>query len=144
MFYVLQYPNFTAYDYAARFANRDGYVTSNPVFNWLIFGKLPESQTVDPAYYDEYFRANGQNRYISEFTVRAIPTNNLTADIAVGGVMTVTNPNAVAVVTTDPAIATATITDGVTTITGVAAGTATITIKDRANDNMYVIVVTVA
>jgi hypothetical protein len=144
MFYVLQYPNFTAYDYAARFANRDGYVTSNPVFNWLIFGKLPESQTVDPAYYDEYFRANGQNRYISEFTVRAIPTNNLTADIAVGGVMTVTNPNSVAVVTTDPAIATATITDGVTTITGVAAGTATITIKDRANDNMYVIVVTVA
>jgi hypothetical protein len=144
MFYVLQYPNFTAYDYAARFSNRDGYVTSNPVFNWLIFGKLPESQTVDPAYYDEYFRANGQNRYISEFTVRAIPTNNLTADLAVGGVMTVTNPNSVAVVTTDPAIATATITDGVTTITGVAAGTATITIKDRANDNMYVIVVTVA
>jgi hypothetical protein len=144
MFYVLQYPNFTAYDYAARFANRDGYVTSNPVFNWLIFGKLPESQTVDPAYYDEYFRANGQNRYISEFTVKAIPTNNLTADLAVGGVMTVTNPNAVAVVTTDPAIATATVTSGVTTITGVAAGTATITIKDRANDNMYVIVVTVA
>jgi hypothetical protein len=144
MFYVLQYPNFTAYDYAARFANRDGYVTSNPVFNWLIFGKLPESQTVDPAYYDEYFRANGQNRYISEFTVKAIPTNNLTADLAVGGVMTVTNPNAVAVVTTDPAIATATLTSGVVTVTGVAAGTATITVKDRANDNMYIIVVTVA
>jgi hypothetical protein len=144
MFYVLQYPNFTAYDYAARFANRDGYVTSNPVFNWLIFGKLPESQTVDPAYYDEYFRANGQNRYISEFTVKAIPTNNLTADLAVGGVMTVTNPNAVAVVTTDPAIATATLASGVVTVTGVAAGTATITVKDRANDSMYVIVVTVA
>jgi hypothetical protein len=144
MFYVLQYPNFTAYDYAARFANRDGAVTSNPVFNWLIFGKLPESQTAYPAYYDEYFRPTGQNRYISEFTVKAIPTSNLTADLAVGGVMTITNPDAVAVVTTDPAIATATVTSGVTTITGVAAGTATITIKDRANDSMYVIVVTVA
>jgi hypothetical protein len=144
MFYVLQYPNFTAYDYAARFANRDDAVSSNPVFNWLIFGKLPESFSEDPAYYDRYFRPTGQNRYISEFTVKAIPTNNLTADLAVGGVMTITNPNAVAVTTTDPAIATATITSGVTTITGVAAGTATITIKDNANDNMYVIVVTVA
>jgi hypothetical protein len=144
MFYVLQYPNFTAYDYAARFANRDDAVSSNPVFNWLIFGKLPESFSEDPAYYDRYFRPTGQNRYISEFTVKAIPTNNLTADLAVGGVMTITNPNAVAVTTTDPAIATATITSGVATITGVAAGTATITIKDNANDNMYVIVVTVA
>jgi hypothetical protein len=144
MFYVLQYPNFTAYDYAARFANRDDAVSSNPVFNWLIFGKLPESFSEDPAYYDRYFRPTGQNRYISEFTVKAIPTNNLTADLAVGGVMTITNPNAVAVTTTDPAIATATITSGVTTITGVAAGTATITIKDNASDNMYVIVVTVA
>jgi hypothetical protein len=144
MFYVLQYPNFTAYDYAARFANRDGAVTSNPVFNWLIFGKLPESQTVDPAYYDEYFRANGQNRYISEFTVKAIPTNTLTADLAVGGVMTITNPTSITAITTDPAVATATIASGVTTITGVAAGTATVTIKDRSNDNMYVITVTVA
>jgi hypothetical protein len=144
MFYVLQYPNFTAYDYAARFANRDDAVSSNPVFNWLIFGKLPESFSEDPAYYDRYFRPTGQNRYISEFTVKAIPTNNLTADLAVSGVMTITNPNAIAVTTTDPAIATATITSGVTTITGVAAGTATITIKDNANDNMYVIVVTVA
>lgn len=144
MFYVLQYPNFTAYDYAARFANRDGAVTSNPVFNWLIFGKLPESQTVDPAYYDEYFRANGQNRYISEFTVKAIPTNTLTADLAVGGVMTITNPTSITAITTDPAVVTATIASGVTTITGVAAGTATVTIKDRSNDNMYVITVTVA
>jgi hypothetical protein len=144
MFYVLQYPNFTAYDYAARFVNRDDAVTSNPVFNWLIFGKLPQSFSEDPAYYDRYFRPTGQNRYISEFTVKAIPTNNLTADLAVGGVMTVTNPSSIAVVTSDPAIATATITSGVTTITGVAAGTATITIKDNANDSMYVIVVTVA
>jgi hypothetical protein len=144
MFYVLQYPNFTAYDYAARFANRDGFVTSNPVFNWLIFGKLPESQTAVPAYYDEYFRASGQNRYISEFTVKAIPTNNLTADLAVGGVMTITNPSMVAAITTDPAIATVTLTGGVAAITGVAAGTATITIKDNSNDNMYVIIVTVA
>jgi hypothetical protein len=144
MFYVLQYPNFTAYDYVARFVNRDNAVTSNPVFNWLIFGKTPEAITADPAYYDEFFRPSSQNKYISEFTIKAIPTNNLTADLAVGGVMTVTNPNSVAAVTTDPAIATATITGGVTTITGVAAGTATITIKDNANDNMYVIVVTVA
>jgi uncharacterized protein YjdB len=144
MFYVLQYPNFTAYDYAARFANRDGFVTSNPVFNWLIFGKLPESQTVEPAYFDEYFRANGQNRYISEFTVKAIPVNNLTADIAVGGTITITNPVIVSVTSSDEAVATASVVNGVVTITGVAAGTTTVTVKDRANDNMYVITVTVA
>ena len=144
MFYVLQYPNFTAYDYAARFANRDDAVSSNQVFNWLIFGKLPESIVADPAYADEYFRPNAQNRYISEFTVRAIPVNTLTADLAVGGAMTITNPLITSATTADAAIATATVVSGVATITGVAAGTTTITLKDRANDNMYVITVTVA
>jgi uncharacterized protein YjdB len=144
MFYVLQYPNFTAYDYAARFANRDGAITSNQVFNWLIFGKLPESITGEPAYYDEYFRATGRNRYISEFTIKAIPTNNITASLAVGATMTITNPSMVTGTSEDTAIATVTITNGVATITGVAAGTTTVTIKDNANDNMYIIEVTVA
>jgi uncharacterized protein YjdB len=144
MFYVLQYPNFTAYDYAARFANRDDAVSSNPVFNWLIFGKLPESQTADPAYYDEYFRPSGQNRYIAEFTVKAIPVNTLTTDLAVGGTMTITNTVITNATSADEAIATVTVTDGVATITGVAAGTTTITIKDRSNDNVYIITVTVA
>jgi hypothetical protein len=144
MFYVLQYPNFTAYDYAARFANRDDAVSSNPVFNWLIFGKLPESITADPAYYDEYFRPNGQNRYISEFVVKAIPVNTLTADIAVGGTVTVTNPVITTATSGDDAVATVTVVNGVATVTGVAAGTTTITIKDRSNDSMYVITVTVA
>jgi uncharacterized protein YjdB len=144
MFYVLQYPNFTAYDYAARFANRDDAVSSNPVFNWLIFGKLPEAQTADPAYYDEYFRPTGENRYISEFTVKAIPVNELTADLAVGGTITITNPVAVKATSSDDAIATGTVVNGVVTITGVAAGTATITIEDRNNDNMYIVAVTVA
>jgi uncharacterized protein YjdB len=144
MFYVLQYPNFTAYDYAARFANRDDAVSSNPVFNWLIFGKLPESFSEDPAYYDKYFRPTGQNRYISEFTVKAIPVNELTASLAVGGTMTITNPAIKTVTSSDDAIATGTVTAGVATITGVAAGTATITIEDSSNDNMYIITVTVA
>jgi hypothetical protein len=144
MFYVLQYPNFTAYDYATRFANRDGAVTSNPVFNWLIFGKTPESITADPAYFDEYFRPNGPNRYISEFTIKAIPVNTLTADIAVGATMTITNSTIMTGTSTDDAIATVTINNGVATITGVAAGTATITIKDGSNDSMYIITVTVA
>jgi uncharacterized protein YjdB len=144
MFYVLQYPNFTAYDYVARFVNRDNAVTSNPVFNWLIFGKTPESITADPAYYDEYFRPTGQNRYISEFTVKAIPVNTLTADLAVGGTLVITNPVINAATSADDAIATATVVSGVATITGVAAGTTTITITDKSNDNMYVITVTVA
>lgn len=144
MFYVLQYPNFTAYDYAARFANRDNAVSSNPVFNWLIFGKLPEQVTVDPAYYDEYFRASGQNKYLGELTVKAIPVNKLTASLAVAATMTITNNTATTATSTDAAIATATITDGVVTITGVAAGTATVTVKDRSNDTMYIVEVTVA
>jgi hypothetical protein len=144
MFYVLQYPNFTAYDYAARFANRDGNVTSNPVFNWLIFGKLPQSVVADPSYADQYFRPDGQNRYIGEFTVRAIPPTSWTVGLAVGGVMTVTNPLAFSVVSSDEAVATVTVLNGVVTITGVAAGTTTITVKDNANDVIYNIVVTVA
>jgi phenylpyruvate tautomerase PptA (4-oxalocrotonate tautomerase family) len=58
--------------------------------------------------------------------------------------MTITNPGMVTGTSEDTAIATVTITDGVATITGVAAGTTTVTIKDKANDNMYIIGVTVA
>jgi phenylpyruvate tautomerase PptA (4-oxalocrotonate tautomerase family) len=58
--------------------------------------------------------------------------------------MTITNPSMVTGTSEDTAIATVTITDGVATITGVAAGTTTVTIKDNANDNMYIIGVTVA
>jgi hypothetical protein len=144
MFYVLQYPNFTAYDYAARFANRDGAVTSNPVFNWLIFGRLPESVVADPTYADQYFRPDGQNRYISEFTVRAIPAATVTVSLAVGATMTLVNAAEGSVTTSDAAVATATVADGVVTITGVAAGTATVTVRDIPGNIIYTVTVTVA
>ena len=44
MFYVLQYPNFTAYDYAARFANRDGaHADYDPLIPLTTAHKTPVS-----------------------------------------------------------------------------------------------------
>ena len=64
--------------------------------------------------------------------------------LAVAAVATYTVKDAVTVISSTPAAATATITSGVVTITGVAAGTSTVTVKDINGDLLATIVVTVA
>lgn len=146
MFYVLQYPNFTALHYAEEICDRDRTITRNPVFNWLMYGKLPESVTLYPGYTDVYEVADAKNRYISDVTVKAIPPSVLSASIAVDGTVTITDSNISASRTSssDTAVATVEFAEGVLTITGVAAGTAVITVRNAASDLMYTVNVTVA
>jgi hypothetical protein len=68
----------------------------------------------------------------------------MTAELAVNGIITFTVPNSVNVVSSDTAVATATILNGTTTITGAAAGTATVTISDDQGTTISTIVITVA
>ena len=74
------------------------------------------------------------------------PRNPFSATItlAVGAVATFTIPNAVNVTSSNPAFATATITSGIVTITGVAAGITTVSIVDGGGNQVASIVVTVA
>lgn len=144
MFYVLQYPNFTTLDLAERMCDIDGCISKSQVFNWLMFGKLPEPLDIAPSYSQQLYEADERNRYISNVTVEAIPVTNTTVNLAVGATMVINNPAITSAVSNDVSVATASIVDSVLTITGVAAGTATITVKDPAVDNMMVITVTVA
>lgn len=144
MVYVLQYPSFTAFDLVTGMCDRDNVITNSRIYNWLIYGKLPESLSLTPQYAQVYSEANGKNRYIHDVTVEPIPSGVSTVSLAAGSTMTITNPLIVSATSSNTAYATATVLDGVLTITGVAAGTAAITVKDKANDLMYTITVTVA
>lgn len=144
MIYTFQYPNFTTLRYAEFMCDRDGDITRLPTYQWLVFGKLPESQTLYPAYAEVYSTANGANKYISDVTVEPIPPTNTTASIAVGATLTINNPAIHSATSTDASIASVSVLNNVATITGVAAGTATITILDKAEDLMQTVVVTVA
>ena len=67
-----------------------------------------------------------------------------TVTLAVAAIATFTIPNAVTVVSSNPAFATATITSGIITITGVAAGTTTVSVLDGGGNLVASIIVTVA
>ena len=144
MFYVLQYPSFTSFNYAMDLINRDDLISQSEVFNWMVYGKIGESITLTPTYSQVYQQADSKNRYLYEVTVNPIPADAMTAKLAVGATMTITNKEIRTATTSNASYATATVADGVLTITGVAAGTATITVKNEAADTMYTIVVTVA
>lgn len=142
MLYVLQYPNFTTFDYAISMVDRDGAISQNKLYNWLLFGKLPESVNITPEY-AEVYQVPGRRGYISSVTVEPIPPGVGTVALAAGATMTITNPKIESAESSNVAYATATVSNGTLTITGVAAGTAVITVKDKANDLVYTITATV-
>jgi len=143
--YIFQFDTFTALDYALDFCNRDDVIAKNPVFNWLEYGKLPEAVTVYPSYGLQFITADGQNRYIQSVTALPTPTANISVDLAVDATSTFTFSGAKAVTSSDTSIATATLVDGVVTITAVASGTATVKITNGTSSNVVAIItVTVA
>ena len=138
--------NYSAWDsrqFATSFFGRSG-ACYGPVFNWLYFGKLPISQYVNPSYANQNITSGQINRYLTNVYVSRIPvvTSNIT--LAVGAVATYSFTGANSVITSSAATATATIASGVVTITGVAAGTSTVTISDISGNVIATITVTVA
>ena len=67
-----------------------------------------------------------------------------TVTLAVGAVATFTIPNAVSVTSSNPSFATATISGGIVTITGVATGTTTVSVRDVMGNPVASIVVTIS
>ena len=143
MFYVLQYPSFTAFDLVVSTCDRSGSVRNNQIYNWLMFGKLPESINVTPMYQQELYYANAKDRYIDNVEVNPIPPTTSTVSLATGATLTLATKQLKSATSTNAAFAKATVTNEVLTITGVAAGTATITASDEAGNTIYTIVATV-
>lgn len=144
MFYVLQYPSFTAFDLAVNTCDRSGSIRNSQLYNWMMYGKLPQSVNVTPTYYQQYLTADGANRYIDNVEVNPIPSSTSTVTLATGAALTFTAKQLASATTSNAAYATATVSGETVTITGVAAGTATITVYNKDNDVMFTFTVTVS
>lgn len=144
MFYVLQYPSFTAFDLVVNTCDRDGCIKNSQFYNWMLFGKLPQSVNVTPSYAQQFLTADGYNRYIQNVEVNPIPPSVSTVSLATSATMTLTAKQMAKATSSNTAYATATVSGETLTITGVAAGTAVVTVYNKDNDVMYTITVTVA
>jgi hypothetical protein len=140
---ILQYPTYRTF--TCEVENR--HLTSIPqniVTSWMLYGKLPQQVFVNPSYRDVIITPDGANRFLSSVTVSAIPTTKVTVELAAGATLTIGNAQASSVVSIDEGVATASITSGTITITGVAAGTTSVAVSDVSNNLIYTIDVTVA
>lgn len=143
MFYVLQYPSFTAFDLVLNTCDRDGTIKNSQLYNWMMFGKLPQSVNVTPTYAQQLLTADGLNRYIQNVEVNPIPAAVSTVSLATSAKLTLTVKQIASAISSNTAYATATVSGDTLTITGVAAGTATITVYNKDNDVMFTFTVTV-
>lgn len=144
MFYVLQYPSFTTFDLVVNTCDRDGCIKNSQLYNWMMFGKLPQSVNVTPSYAQQFLTADGYNRYIQNVEVNPIPPSISTVSLATSATMTLTAKQMAKATSSNTAYATATVSGETLTITGVAAGTAVVTVYNKDNDVMFTITVTVA
>ncbi len=138
---VLQYQFITPYTYCQSYCSCVG---QSPLYNWLMFGKLPVSNLTNPRYSTQVVTAGAPNRYLASVTIPRIPVVLSTVTLAAAAVATYTFKEAATAVSSNPAFATVTVSNEVVTITGVAAGTTTITISDANSNTIAVITVTVA
>lgn len=140
---VLQYP-FIVGDTFVRMTYDNTGVLQTPLYQWLIYGKLPVAKSVSPTYSTQNITSEGINRYLSNVTISRIPIVVSTATLAASATATYTFDSAYSVTSSDTAVATAIISSGVVTITGVAAGTSVINILDVNSNVIATITITVA
>lgn len=142
--YVFQYPSFTSLRYVQSLCDEDGCISNNPVFQWLMYGKIGENLTIIPEYQDEIYYPNRHDRYINQVEVRSIPASTSTVSLAADATLTLTIKGIDHAVSSDTAYAAVSVANGTATITGVAAGTSTVTIYDQADNVITTVTVTVA
>lgn len=138
---ILSIPFITPYNYAKQFCED---AQNTPVYYWLLWGKIPENVVVDPSAATQEITASSKNHYLKEVIVNGITPLISAVQIAVGATAQYTIANAATATSSNAAAATAVLTNGVLTITGVAAGTSVITVSDINGDLLGTITATVA
>lgn len=142
--YFFQYPSFTSLKFAQSLCDEDGCISQNPVFQWLMYGKIGEDLVIIPEYQDEIYYPSRKNTLIEEVEVRSIPASTSTVSLAADATLTLTIKGIDHAVSSDTAYATVSVANGTATITGVATGTSTVTIYDQADNVITTVTVTVA
>jgi len=144
MLYVFQYPSFTSLRYAQSLCDEDGCISKNPVFQWMMFGKIGEDVYVQPSYQNEIIYPSRKNTVIEEIEVEAIKPTVSSVTLAADATLVLTIKGIDHAVSSDTTYATVSVANGTATITGIAAGTSTVTVYDQADNVMATITVTVA
>lgn len=137
---ILSIPFLTSEIYALGFCKD---VLGNPVYNWLLYGRLPENPVVTPEEYPQYIEPSAKNRYLQSVTVLPVPIFKGEVTLGVDATSCYCLNNAVKATSSDTSITTAEISNGVVTVTGVANGDATITVEDSQNNTIATVDVTV-
>lgn len=109
----------------------------------MLNGKIAENPVITPSSDTQVVEPSGVNRYLQSVVVNGVVP--VTKIISISGANSYTTAVAQAnsVISETTSIATATITNSVITITGVAAGTTTVRCYDSAENLVGLIVVTV-
>lgn len=138
---ILEYPFMTPYSVCI------GYIDSMSeiplIMKRMLNGKIAENPVVTPSSDAQIVEPSGVNRYLQSVVVSGVVP--VTKIISISGTNSYTTAVAQAnsVVSETTSIATATITNSVITITGVAAGTTTVRCYDSTENLVGLIVVTV-
>lgn len=124
----LDYSNINSESYAKSFCSN-----ISGIENYLLNYKLPQAVTFTPSYASQTKYVQGKNRYIQSAQVAPILPATITASLAASAVITFNSPYIIKGTSSNTAYATVSVADNVATITGVAAGTATIVLTDGKN-----------
>lgn len=78
MFNTLSYPCFNIGALVGNVIGETVTSCGNPIFNWFLCGKLPESPVVTPSDVTQVIVPSANNKYISSIVVSPITTTALT------------------------------------------------------------------
>lgn len=138
---ILQFPYTTPMTLISNFCPT---AYNSPLYNWLVWGKIPENPIITPTMREQVVIPSSKSRYLNSVTVVKKAVVNSTITLEVGAEATYTFTEAETLTNTSDNVATATLADGTLTILGVVAGSTTITLKDSNQDTVATIVVTVS
>lgn len=144
MFTCLQYPTVSSESVVIYAIDRSGSLQKNPVYNWMLFGKIGENPVVSPAYYTQVTTPSGKNRVLTEVTTLPIQPSTQAVTLAVNATSTYTTPGLTSATSSNTSVATVSVANSTATITGVAAGTSTVTLEDSIGKTISNITVTVS
>lgn len=139
---ILEYPNINAESYALNLCNRDNVLCS-PVYNWMMYYKLPTDISVNPKYTKNIITESAKNRYLRSVEISAINPAVIEVTLAANATATFNFTGISTAETSNATFATVDVENGVAKVTAVAAGTATITIYDSTKNIIATITVTI-
>lgn len=136
---ILQYPFITPYTFAISF------IENNSILNeWLLNGRIAENPIVEPTNNDVVVQPSAKNRYLETVTVSNRFPRVYTVSVTVDGTVNVSVPGATVADSDDSTLVTATASNYVVNVTGVAAGTTVVRAYNSNDVLVGLIVVTVS